>query len=305
MTAEYELTVKRCNVETINLDVTSTTLIEGKSIGLTAIALDAEGNLIPEEALIWASNKSKVADVNGNGFKGLVTAFSKGTAKITVSAYNNKGQLKKATATIKVQRVVNALQLNKTAVNVFPKLKRGAVVEQKVNLNVKKQLPAGAVAETILWTIDDAARENGFKVAMSGKNNVKASVTVPASAKPGDSVTVTATSKSGATASAVITVCNKTTKVQFQTLEGTEIKPATKSIKVGETADAKAVVISDAGTDVDGNETVSYSVNKKGIATVIDNGDGTITVYGIKKGTVKVTAKTLSGKKAVLTVKVQ
>lgn len=48
-------------------------------------------------------------------------------------------------------------------------------------------------------------------------------------------------------------------------------------------------------------EDVTYSVNKKGIVTVTSDGK----IYGIKKGTVTITAKTPMGKKGTLKVTVE
>lgn len=52
-------------------------------------------------------------------------------------------------------------------------------------------------------------------------------------------------------------------------------------------------------------DTITYTVNKKGIVNIVKNDDGTIDVYPVGIGTVKVTAKTGLGKSASVTIEVK
>ena len=78
----------------ISLSTSSPSLTVGQSIQLSAVVLDATGNVIPNPIVKWSSSDSRIATVS---VKGLVAALALGTASITASS----GSISKA-ATVAV-----------------------------------------------------------------------------------------------------------------------------------------------------------------------------------------------------------
>lgn len=246
----------------------------------------------------WTNSKAKVVDLDDEGIAEALTA---GKTKITASVVNVKGETLKAKATITSTQAVTALQTNKTVVNVSPK-SNGTI--KAVTLKVSKQLPKKATKEALTWE----KVEGSNSIDCTPKNNGKANATAKvefSGANVGDSATFRVTAANGATTTVVVNVVNPTKKVKFA--EKT-LKPSVGD-EVGNLYTMTTIV---SGNDeisasdvkagkVTGYENVEFSVNKKGIVTIDAKGN----VYAVKAGTVKITAKTPSGKKAVMTVKVK
>ncbi len=263
------------------------TLYKNKSFDFNAVFENGT-----EEMATWSSNKAKVSTVDDAG---VAKALAAGKAKITVSGVKADGKTVKDTVTVTVLQPVTKIQLNKTDVTVNPKTNKA----QNVSLKVSKQLPKGA-KEDITWTIEEtnSTATFGFKsgkasVASITANSVK--VVVPTDAKLGDYVVVKATAASGATEYATITVCNKTSKVQFTDTKNV-MKNAT--VAVGDklvNGTNFAIEVLSAATDANYNEDiVSFTANNSNVRI---EGD---VIYVLKSGKTTITAKTASGKKATL-----
>ncbi len=274
-------------------------------------AKDAKGetfdtNLL-NDMLTWTSSKAKVASVDGTGF---TKALSAGKANVTASVVNANGRTLKAKVAVASTQVVTSLQMSKTVVNVpVDKLKA-------VTLKVSKQLPKNATKESLVWDIEGAdsivltdndAKFDGNKYV---SKTASAKVSFAEDAQVGDSATITVRAANGATAKVVVNVVYPTTKVELRDEKGAAVK--TTYLGVGKqlswNLNDMATIISGKGTTAvavkagtEGYEKVEFSVNKSGIVTIDKDGN----VYAVKAGTVKITAKTPSGKKAVMTVKVQ
>ncbi len=239
----------------------------------------------------------------------------------------------KTTFKVDVKQPVKTVTLNKPSVVLNEKRQKKSGVEviadQKVALKATLG-PKGVKKEAVYWSV----KENGTELTdlkalglmdNSGKLKTAANVSVnlPAPAI-GDVFEITARTESGAYAVSTVKIVQKTTSVAIAQKElGADKTPVLFSEKnkqgkdvlniknagIGETFKMYPCINvgKDAKTNVDyytagteNCEDVTYSVNKKGIVTIDDDG----TVHAINKGTVKITAKTPLGKKATLTVNV-
>lgn len=273
--------------------------------------------------LTWTTSKGQVVSVNGEGF---AVANSAGKANLTASVVNVKGKKLTAKVSVAATQAVESIQMNKTVVNVSPD-KNGKIKD--FTLKVSKQLPAKATKESFRWSIEgDASIRLKNPDNADNKFNSNKYVSSTASnklqftnAKVGDSATVTITAANGAKATVEVNVVNPTTKLEFRTgvafdangkvsTAGSKVSKA-QSLEVGSAFEynlnAMTVINSKVGTSstewlpgAEGYEDVTFSVNKAGIVTIGRDG----TVYGVKAGTVKITAQTPSGKKATMTIKV-
>lgn len=258
--------------------------------------IDALSNNTGKAQVEWTAS-GKAASVAGAG---TVTALKPGTSTIKASVVARDGKAYNKTVKAKVQQAVTGLQMAKSAITVVPKVQRGATVDQKIKVKVAKQLPKNATKEVITWTIAGADTITLTKTDSANANkSMTAEVTVSKAAKLGDSVVLTATSASGAKATTVITVLNKTDKVQFKNNKGEAVKKV--QLGIAESTTFSSEVISAAGTNLDTNEKVTYTVtDKKGVVSIVDN-----QIVGLKKGTAKIKATTPSGKNATLTIQVK
>lgn len=281
---------------------------KGRSFTATVNA-GAEGGA---SSLAWSSDKTKVASVTvGEDGKAVITANSSGTATITVSGVykNNKEKYAaiKATFKVNVKQPATSLTLNNTLVVKNVNAKKAQTVTFKAT-----QGPKGA-KETVTWS----ATKNGVKydnITQKGK------LTIPKGEDNqviGDVYTVTVKTATGMSATATVKILEKTSAVEihetaggdrFDAGSGTKHKWNNTTTKVGKAGSFKMypeIKISDGngGTKfvtpgTENAETITYSVNKKGIVNIASDG----TVTGLKAGTVKITVKTPTNKKATLTV---
>lgn len=270
------------------------------------------------DTLAWKSSNANVAEITSTGDQVRIKANKSGTATITVSgAYENgtKASAIKTTFKVTVQQPAKTLTLNKPSVVLNQKNNKQGVA-QKQTVSFKATLgPKGAKKETVIWTLDAATSAAELK---NGKLTMNAPVV-------GDVFVVTASVPTGAKATATVKILNKTTGVaiaqkadlndgapelftwtnpknQKTTNNATEVElggkfkmyPFVNISATKGTADWKTA----GATNCEG---VTYTVNKKGIVTIGSDG----TVYGIKPGTVTITAKTPTNKKATLKVTVK
>lgn len=293
----------------------------GLGYGYTAV--DSATGEDVTDMVQWASSSAKVATVD-NAY---LTPLAAGKANVKVSyvtltknAKTGKYSAKLVTKAIPVQVIQKAtsLTLNKSEFVVAPGKKA------TVSINVKTQLPKGS-ADVITWKVLSADQdgkefisESDIKVG-TDKLHKSVKITIPATAQAGDVVKVGAYADGGAVAYAYIYVTNKTSSVVISNkADGTKddiftvgkTKNKTEMTAGTELTVYSRIVLADKTTATPGlaaangkgivNETVSYSVDSKGASVVKVSADGTITA--LKPGTAKVTAKTISGKKATLTV---
>ncbi len=289
-----DIQVKKSLVTGITLDTTSAEMFVTNPKETKELKATVAGDGATNDMLSWSSNKTKVATVNQNG---VVTAQAAGTAKITVSALNTSGKVIKRTATIKVTQVVQKIELSKSDVTVNWNNK--AKKDYSVSLEVSKQLPKGAKKETILWRVvgvngsseEEVITKSGIRVNDKGK------VTLPVSVPNGTVVKVRARAAYGATATATITVCNPTQKIEVANKKETISVTAKQPFDLGK---AYTVVAKKGYTDTKMNEKIISFTANNGNVKVMRTSKGYV-LYGVKAGKSTVTAKTASGKSAKIT----
>lgn len=289
-----DIQVKKSLVTGITLDTTSAEMFVTNPKETKELKATVAGDGATNDMLSWSSNKTKVATVNQNG---VVTAQAAGTAKITVSALNTSGKVIKRTATIKVTQVVQKIELSKSDVTVNWNNK--AKKDYSVSLKVSKQLPKGAKKETILWRVvgvngsseEEVITKSGIRVNDKGK------VTLPVSVPNGTVVKVRARAAYGATATATITVCNPTQKIEVANKKETISVTAKQPFDLGK---AYTVVAKKGYTDTKMNEKIISFTANNGNVKVMRTSKGYV-LYGVKAGKSTVTAKTASGKSAKIT----
>lgn len=281
-----------------------------KKDGRNYVAADFDSNLL-NHMLTWTTSKAKAVSVEADGY---AEALAAGKATLTASVVNASGRTLKAKVAVTATQVVTELQTNKTVVNVTPD-KNGKIKDY--TLKVAKQLPKNATKESVQWekvsgsdsiSVNYASNKTAFNADkyVSGTASAKVKFTDP---QIGDSATIKVQAANGAYTTVVINVVNPTTKVELRNSDAAVVKSANLEVGSALATNLKemATIISGKGESAtavkagtDGYEDVTFSVNKSGIVTIGKDG----TVYGVKAGTVKITAKTPSGKSASMTVKV-
>ena len=249
----------------IKLCTSKLTMPAGQTKYLTATFSPSSAS---NQNISWSSSKTKVATVDQNG---KVTGIKAGTAVITGKSVSGLTSTCTVTITPKVKSISVAKKVGSNQSTIY--LKKGKTT--KIVTAVK---PA-SVSQSIY-----RVNSNSSIVSLSTKGVIKAKKT--------GSATITLISKDGTVQKKVnVKVVSATKKATAIKLAKTNLK-----IKVGETVQLKATITPKTTT---GN--VSYSSNKKSVATV----DAYGRVKGIKKGTAKITVKTTGGKKKTCKVTVQ
>lgn len=312
-------------------DSASASAVSGGKYTYKAFAFADEANKTPapqyNEAIVWASSSAKVGTIavdkaNESGNYGKLSVLKGGTTKVTASyvtvTVNEKNgkksaKLNKKTITVKAVQKATSLTLNK---NIFTVV--AGTNAKPVAINVKKQLPSGS-KDKITWKVVAGDKNGEMLINDEGKTwkNVKpanaktTSVKIPVSQyDAGTVVKVGAYADGGAVAYAYIYVVDSKTKgvqvVKGKSKTTKEIMTVGQSIKLVPQIKKSDNSFHDALNYTKENkgyasDPVTYSFNKAGIASI--DKDGNITA--MKPGTTKLTVKTLSGKKATVTITVK
>lgn len=255
-------------------EITGLTGIEGKKdllVGEEAsYSVGMEGNG-SEEEITWTSSNAKVLTVNAEGE---AVALKAGKATIKATATLANGKTKSVSYKVTVKQPTTALSMKKPLVTMVEGKKKTIAF-------TAVKAPKGAFGD-IKYEILSSDTE--------GVTITKNKVSVPATAKAGDVIVVQA-SVGDITAVGEIRVIKSKAKVSFENANITKNK---LNLVQGDVVSLGAKVTPDI------NEELTFTVNKKGIVSVTEDG----TVYALQPGTVKVTAKSTSGAKATVTIKV-
>lgn len=313
-------------------DSASASAVSGGKYTYKAFAFADEANKTPapqyNEAIVWASSSAKVGTIavdkaNESGNYGKLSVLKGGTTKVTASyvKVNEKNgkksaKLNKKTITVKAVQKATSLTLNK---NIFTVV--AGTNAKPVAINVKKQLPSGS-KDKITWKVV-AGDSDGNMLKDKDGNVIKSTNVAPVSAKKttsvkipvsqyeaGTVVKVGAYADGGAVAYAYIYVVDdktkgvqvvksgaKTTKETMQVgQEPIKLVPQIKNSK-NNFVDALTYTKENKGYVSD---PVTYSFSKAGIASIDSKGN----ITAMKPGKTKLTVKTLSGKKATVTITV-
>lgn len=310
-------------------DSASASAVSGGKYTYKAFAFADEANKTPapqyNEAIVWASSSAKVGTIavdkaNESGNYGKLSVLKGGTTKVTasyVTVDEKKGKksakLNKKTITVKAVQKATSLTLNK---NIFTVV--AGTNAKPVAINVKKQLPSGS-KDKITWKVVAGDKNGEMLINDEGKTwkNVKpanaktTSVKIPVSQyDAGTVVKVGAYADGGAVAYAYIYVVDSKTK-GVQVVKG-KSKTTKETMTVGQSIKLVPQIKKSDNSFHDAlnytkenkgyaSDPVTYSFNKAGIASI--DKDGNITA--MKPGTTKLTVKTLSGKKATVTITVK
>lgn len=315
-------------------DSASASAVTGGKYTYKAFAFADEANKTPasqyNEAIVWASSSAKVGTIavdkaNESGNYGKLSVLKGGTTKVTASyvTVNTNGKdkktakLNKKTITVKAVQKATSLTLNK---NIFTVVAGSNAKD--VAINVKKQLPSGS-KDKITWKVV-AGDSDGNMLKDKDGNVIKSANISPVSEKKttsvkipvsqydaGTVVKVGAYADGGAVAYAYIYVVDDKTKGVQVVKNGT--KTTKETMTVGQdTINLKGQIKGTKNTSFVNalsytkenkgyvSDPVTYSFSKAGIASIDKNGN----VTAMKPGTTKLTVKTLSGKKATVTIKV-
>lgn len=311
-------------------DSASASAVSGGKYTYKAFAFADEANKTPapqyNEAIVWASSSAKVGTIavdkaNESGNYGKLSVLKGGTTKVTASYVtvntNDKGKksakLNKKTITVKAVQKATSLTLNK---NIFTVVAGNNA--KPVAINVKKQLPSGS-KDKITWKVVAGDKNGEMLINKDGKtwknvdpaNAKTTSVKIPVSQYgAGTVVKVGAYADGGAVAYAYIYVVDSKTK-GVQVVKGGS-KTIKETMTVGQSIKLVPQIKKSDNSFCDAlnytkenkgytSDPVTYSFNKAGIASI--DKDGNITA--MKPGTTKLTVKTLSGKKATVTITVK
>ena len=285
------------------------------------------------DILTWKSSNAKVAELTPDrGGNVKITAKATGTSTITVSgirvttnAKNGKetASVIKTTFKVSVKQPVKTVTLNKPSVVLNQKEKKvkgnNEVQDQKVALKATLG-PKGVNAkkEAITWTVKQTAGEPhdpnkmtnaALGLEKKGQKVTAASVSVNLPQPVvGDEFEITARTKSGASATTTVKIVKTTTGVEIREKDATGPYAGNKTeIPFGGSVSIKTYINTGAKNSpdwelagTDNREDVTYSVNKKGIVSIDNDGN----IHAINSGTVTITAKTPLNKKATLKVTV-
>ncbi|MDE7322650.1 MAG: hypothetical protein K2N73_07915 [Lachnospiraceae bacterium] len=306
-----------------NKNAATASAVSGGKYRYQALAFGNEACTTPtpeyNDAIVWASSSAKVGTISENG---QLSVLKGGTTKVTASyvTINEKNgkksaKVNKKTITVKAVQKATSLTLNK---NVFVVVANSNAKD--IAINVKKQLPSGS-KDLITWKkIVGEIDENGNTVVKEGTTTIQnASVKKTTAVKvpvkqysAGTVIKVGAYADGGAVAYAYIYVVGNKTKAVRATENGTAIKKKTvnagdqftivpqiqSSVRGADFANATVYTKENIGY---GEDPVTYSFNKAGIASIDNNG----VITAMKPGKTTLTIKTLSGKKATVAITVQ
>jgi uncharacterized protein YjdB len=255
------------NVTNLRMPLTTVYLQQKKTLTIPVVADD--GSVAVASALKYKSSNTKILTVSSSGVIKSVAAVKKATKVIvTVTAANG------TSAKVSVYVVPKALASKGHTVSGAPaKLQAGKTAQLKIKLKTAKATNLKVTytsSNKKILTVDKAGR---IKAVKEGKALVKVKV--------------------GSN-----TVNTKNIQVMAPV---SKLKVANTKVSVnnGKTLALKVTAVNAAGKSITAAKTWTSS-NKK-IVTVDKNGK----IKGIKKGTAKITAKSLNGKKIVITVTVK
>ena len=253
--ATCKIVVENIPVESVTLNKSSLTLVEGKTETLTATVKPV---YVIDKSIQWTSSDEFVATVSDNG---VVTAVKEGTATITATSTLTPDKKASCTVTVEPQFIhVTSVSLDKTDLT----LEQGESASLVCTVS-----PTNASDNSVIWSSTD---EKVAKVDASGQ------VTAIA---PGTATIIVKANDNGKRASCTVTVVPPPVLVSSITLSQTSA-----TLAFGQTLALTATVLPEDATD----PTVVWTSSNEKVATV---SNGTVTASNTA-GTVTITAKSQS-----------
>jgi uncharacterized protein YjdB len=245
------VTVRPVPVATVTISPAATGTIVGQTVPLTAITLDAAGNVLTGRVVGWSSSDNTVATVSGTG---VVTGIGVGNATISATSEGQTG-----TATISVSLVaVASVSITPTSANL--------TVGQALQLSATPRDAGGTIltGRNVAWSAADPA------VATVSSSGVVTGVA------PGNtSITATIDGVMGSAPVAVTAV----------PVASVSVSPNTVTIVVGQNVPLTATPLDAGGNPLVGR-VVTWTTSNAGRATVSNGG----IVTGVSPGNVTITA---------------
>ena len=266
---EYKYTIKikakKVNVKKVSASCPGS-VVEGNTIKISTKVSPSDAT---DKSLSFKSNNSGIATVNNSG---IVKGIRRGTATITIASKSNP----KIKTSVKVNVLPRTIAVSGVSVSGSSSVKVGSSIQLHSSVS-----PANATNKSLLYQSSNA---NIATVSSTGA--VKG-------VRPG-TVTISVTSRSNPKASAKLTV-----NVAPNTIAVTNIGISCKgSVYVGETTSLSTSVSPANATD----KTLVYKSSDTGIATV--NSEGVIKGINPGNATITVSAKSNSGVRSEVTIKV-
>jgi uncharacterized protein YjdB len=255
-------------VTTVTVAPTSASVVAGATTTLQATVKDQNGNVMTGQTVTWSTNNAAAATVNSSG---VVTGVAAGSATITATSSGKTGT--SSITVTAVPPVVTTVTVAPTSASVV------AGATTTLQATVKDQNGNVMSGQTVTWSTNNAA------AATVNSSGVVTGVAA-------GSATITATS-SGKTGTSSITVTAVPPVVTTVT-----VAPTSASVVAGATTTLQATVKDQNGNVMTG-QTVTWSTNNAGSATV--NSGGVVT--GVAAGSATITA-TSSGKTGTSTITV-
>ena len=253
--ATCKIVVENIPVESVTLNKSSLTLVEGNNETLTVTVTPDD---VIDKSVLWTSSDPSVATVSD---KGVVSAVSAGTATITATSTLTPDKKAACTVTVHPKFIhVTDVSLDKSSLTL--ELGESATLSCTVS-------PADASDKSVTWSSSD---EKVAKVDASGRVTTVAAGTA--------TIIVTA-NDNGKRASCTVTVVPPPVLVSSITLSQTSA-----TLAFGQTLALTATVLPEDATD----PSVVWTSSNEKVATV---SNGTVTA-GSTAGTVKITAKSQS-----------
>lgn len=242
-------------VESLSLNSTSMTLVEGDSQSLMATVSPSTAT---NKKVIWSSSNSSVVTVDD---RGTVTAIAPGTATITAKS-DDGGKTATCTVTVNSKVIsVESVSLDKTTAEIT----EGETLTLTATIK-----PDNATNKKVIWSSSN-----------SSVATVDEGGTITAIASGSASITAK-TEDGGKTAT-----CSVKVNAQTHPVESVELNKTSASLKVGETTTLTATVKPDNASD----KTVTWSSSDASVASV-ENGVVTAKKIGTATITAKAGGKT-------------
>lgn len=258
ITASATVTVTLVPVATVIVTPGSASLIVGHTASLSAVATDANGNVLDGRQITWSSANTAIATVSEQG---LVTAVDSGATTVIATAEGKTG----------AAQIVVTADPNKTPV---------------ASVSITPPTATMAIGGTV--TLSATALDDNGNV-LTGRTVAWSSAT-PSVATVDDNGVVTAAS--AGTTMITATVEGRTATAQITVtppaVASVEVNPASFTLRTGRSRTLKARVFDSNGDELSGR-TVTWSSSNILIALVTPGSDSSASVLALAHGTATIT----------------
>jgi trimeric autotransporter adhesin len=251
--ATVQVTVTAATVASVVTTPATATVQEGRTLQLTASALDARGRVMAGQVVTWSSSNVNVATVSSSG---LVQSIARGSATITATVNGVAGRT-----------TLSVIPVPVAAVSIAPTsaaLSTGRTLQLTATLTDTLGRPLSLAGRTVTWT------SSAPSIATVGATGVVTG------ASPGI-VTITATAEGKTGVASII--------VSLAPVATVNVSASVGQASVGSSTQFSATAL-DAGGAVLTGRAVAWSTSDPTVATVSTSG----LVSALAPGTVQVTA---------------